>query len=111
MMVRMVVLAVWLSLAGVAPSGRCSVKVAPRIAIAPVRFVRVKVQIEDRSGGTLTLDGPAGHETSSLIQAGVVTTWVEWKNVALIEPGEYEVRLLGRCTARDVVLVAGGDGF
>jgi hypothetical protein len=89
----------------------CTVDAQPKIGLAPIRYVRVKVQTQDRAGGELMLVGPSGLETSSLIQAGPVTTWVEWKNVLLGEPGDYEVRFAGpKCTARDRVQVAGGDG-
>jgi len=76
-----------------------------------MRYLRVKVTIEDRAGGELLLVGAEGVETSSLVNAGPRTSWVEWKNIVLV-PGEYEVQLLaGKCTARDTVVVSGGDGL
>lgn len=88
----------------------CKVAAQPKLSLAPLRFVRVKVTIEDGTGGVAELVGPDGLETSSLVQAGPKTTWIEWKNVVLI-PGDYDINLRGRtCTARDRIQVAGGDG-
>ena len=79
----------------------CSVDVRPNVSLEPLRYVRVKVVIDDGSGGTLALVDEISEWTSSKIQAGPRTTWIEWKNVVL-EAGEYEValRTAGGCTAR-----------
>lgn len=84
----------------------CAVDPQPRQALAPLRFLRVKATVEDRLGGRLTLVDTDGPWTSSLVQAGPRTTWVEWRNVVL-GAGDYEVvwQTAGGCTARGQVSV------
>ena len=84
----------------------CALGVQPRMALEPLRFIRIRVTIEGRDGGLLELVG----ETSSLIQPGPKTTWVEWKNV-LLPAGDYEVllRTPSKCAARETIHVAGGN--
>jgi hypothetical protein len=84
------------------------VDVQPKAGLAPIRYVRVKVQIDDRRGGEVGLVGPEGLETSSLVQPGPRTTWIEWKNITLA-PGDYAVIVAtrGGCTSRDRITVAG----
>jgi hypothetical protein len=89
-------LGVLLALAAVSAPGaksQCAVEASPRVALPPLRFIRVKVTIEDRGLGRLELNGPEGLETASQVQAGPRTTWIEWKNVVLGD-GDYEVDLL-----------------
>lgn len=87
----------------------CGVQVQPRLALAPVRFVRVKAWTDAMRGGRLVLLGEDGVETSSDLLPGPRTTWVEWKNLALVA-GDYEVRFMaGSCTAHDQIHVAGGE--
>ena len=88
---------------------QCEVHAAPRITLAPARYIRVKVTDQNRAGGRLQLDGPDGMETSSAIQPGPVTTWVEWKSLVL-GPGVYEVVFVtAGCVARETVTVSGGE--
>lgn len=88
----------------------CGIEAAPRAGIAPIRYVRVKVMIDDRRGGEVGLVGPQGLETSSLVQPGSRTTWIEWKNITL-GPGEYAVivQTSGGCTSRDRINVVGSE--
>ena len=100
----------------------CSVKVDPAIAFAPVRFVQIKAQVEPHPEwrvATLALlepDGTVVRVSDIWDQTGGVpapkTTWVEWRTLALVEPGEYGVVLTvtspyeGRgCMARSRVVV------
>lgn len=80
----------------------CTVEVQPHLSQSPLRYIRSKVTIEDASGGRLTLVDELGEITSSQLQDGPRTTWVDWKNVVL-EEGYYEVVLqtTSGCTARD----------
>lgn len=70
----------------------CAVDVQPRLDVAPVRYVRTKATIEDRSGGLLSLVDEVGAWASSVIQPGAITSWIEWKDLGL-DTGMYEVVL------------------
>lgn len=93
----------------------CKVDVQPKITLAPLRYLRMRVTIEvnpANDGATLWLTGPDGFVTSSEIHVGPDgprTQQVEWKNI--VEPvGEYEVELAvngSGCHARDRMLAAG----
>lgn len=86
---------------------QCSVKVAPQIGQAPMRYLRVRVTIEPGARDAfLELVGPVGRETSSEVHTDRRTQQIEWKNVVL-GPGEYDVilRTSVGCMARDRVVV------
>lgn len=93
----------------------CQVNVQPKVALAPVRFLRIKTTIEHDArnrDARLELNGPNGFETGSDLQTDVRTRWIEWKNILLVTPGTYEVWLGvngSGCQAREQVIVA-GDG-
>ena len=74
-----------LSLLGNA-SPRCAVDVQPKLANAPLRYIRSRVTIEpdDRyRGARLVLVDRTGHLRSSEIAFDVRTQWIEWKDVRL----------------------------
>lgn len=79
----------------------CAVEAQPSVSQEPLRYIRSKVTIEDGSGGKLTLVDELSDLTSSVVQAGPRTTWVEWKNVVL-GAGEYDVviQTAAGCVAR-----------
>lgn len=64
---------------------------AMSVAQAPVRGLFIKTIDEQASGGGLFLVDEGGEITSSLVQPGARTTWMDWKDLVLGE-GEYEVQ-------------------
>ena len=76
-------------------ASRCSIDVTPRVAQAPVRYLRVTTRVLDAPvrGVRVELHGPNGLETVSEPPADRVTNILEWKNLFMTEPGEYVVFL------------------
>src|SRR5262245_29374811 len=100
------------NIADASGSTRCAVVAQPRVALAPVRYLRIKTQVDaseaDRFARLVLVDAD-GEVTSSQLQLDARTHWVEWKNVVL-GPGQYEVVLavfndLGKqtCLARTAI--------
>ena len=91
---------------GPKPPG-CAVDPQPRITQPPMRYLRVRVTVEDRVSAVVSLESESGRVTSSYINSGPKTSWIEWKNI-YEDSGDYEVRLLtaSGCSARSTVEVA-----
>jgi hypothetical protein len=75
------------------PPSKCAIEVKPVVALAPLRYIRIKVILEEYPvRASLTLLDAGGEITSSEPRGNVRTEWIEWKNVSLGE-GEYVVTL------------------
>lgn len=100
---------------------RCAVDPSPRVGLAPVRGVVVKVMIERddaNRAADLVLVDVDGEITASALHTDVRTQWVRWANVVLAEEGRYAVLLqvydaLGHttCQATQTITVGGPDGL
>src|SRR5438067_11644072 len=106
----------------------CTIKVAPTVSLAPLRYIRITTSIEpdvDADGlriwavADVVMDAENTFRTSRLFEgdsAAVApkTIQTEWKSI-VVGPGEYEVWLQvhGRqgqhCEARARIKVGGGD--
>lgn len=89
----------------------CAVDVQPKIAIIPVRGLKIRVTIEPPAGSVarLELNGPEGFVTSTELRTDVRTQWIDWKQLVLDTPGEYEVWLgvSNGCIAKGRVVASG----
>lgn len=88
----------------------CGLEVSPRVSPNPATL-RLRVGVADGSRlARVELVGPNGPVRSSEFPVDAQTTWVEWRDLRVEEGGEYEVQLLTSrgCTARKIVIIAGG---
>lgn len=96
--------------ASAAPSNRCAITIAPRVALPPVQYARARVTIDDDSRAALVIIDGEGFYTSSEFEVRERTRWIEFRGIRLMQ-GEYAVglRTSSGCTARDSIIVGGAD--